>query len=597
MASRRLAIIDLSEAGHMPMVSQNGDLVITFNGEIYNYVELRAELRAKGYSFRSSTDTEVLLAAYEAWGTKCLDHLNGMFAFAIWDEIRQILFAARDRFGEKPFYYFEDTGDGLFLFASEIKALFASGLVRPEPNQKSIFRYLAHSELDVGGATLFEGVSELPPAHALIYSRAENSLKTWRYWDLDPEAEVRMASDQAYAEKMLELLSDSVRMRLRSDVQLGSSLSGGLDSSTLVCLLARELGGNPPKTFSARFADARYDEGRHISRIIEWTGVQNHSVYPDPRRLPEEIECVTWHQDLPFLSTSVYAQWNVMRLALQEGVTVLLDGQGADETLAGYHPYFGSYYRELLRKLRWLELWNSILSYVGEHGSRALPVILYYFLPIKIGSIFKRLMKPSGISTEFAREWGTPPAVRTRKFKSPLKNSLYETMTRTLLPALLRVCDRNSMAFSREVRLPFLDHRLVEFLFAVPNDQKIRKSSTKVILRNAIRNLVPEETRLRKDKLGYAPPEDNWLRGPLRPWIQELFESRRFLEREWFDQQSIRHAWKEFISGRDGLTSAFWRWISLEIWAEVFLENGWRRFLKPCSIRRTVIPAGSEIQR
>jgi len=574
LGNRRLAILDLSPAGHQPMVNEACGLTITHNGEIYNYVELRAELEQCGYRFRSNSDTEVLLAAYKEWGPDCLRHLNGMFAFAIWDERRQELFAARDRFGEKPFYYHYDPERAFFIFASEIKALLASGLISPKPNYKAIYRYLAHHEVDVGAETMFEGVSALPPAHALTYSRAQGTLRIWRYWDLDPEAEIRLPNDTDYAERFLELLTDAVRIRLRSDVPVGSSLSGGLDSSTIVCLIAKELKGGIQKTFSARFHDPRYDEGKYIQKVVEWANVEGHMVYPDPAHLPEEIEALTWHQEQPFFSTSIYAQWNVMRLAKEQGVTVLLDGQGGDETLAGYHLYFGPYFQDLFLRLRWMALMKALYNYGREHGLASLPVIAFTFLPQRLRHPIRKRIRPLAVASELEQVGESniqPPP--SHNFKSALQAALYETLTRTMLPTLLRYADRNSMAFSREVRLPFLDHRLVEFLFAIPGDQKIRGPITKVVLRNAIQGVVPNEIRLRKDKLGFAPPESLWLRGPLQSWLDEIFRSSEFRQRGWLNPQIVDRTWREFLAGNDSLYSLIWRWVSLEIWARVFLDK------------------------
>jgi asparagine synthase (glutamine-hydrolysing) len=574
LGSRRLAIIDVSPAGHQPMVDEASGLVVTHNGEIYNYVELRAELERYGHHFRSNSDTEVLLAAYKKWGSDCLRYVNGMFAFAIWDERRQELFAARDRFGEKPFYYHYDPERAFFIFASEIKALLASGLISRKPNYKTIYRYLAYREIDAGAGTVFEGVSALPPAHALKYSRAQGTLRVWRYWDLNPEVEIRLSSDAAYAERFLQLLTDAVHIRLRADVPVGSSLSGGLDSSTIVCLIAKELRGSTQKTFSARFHDPRYDEGKYIQKVIEWANVEGHIVYPDPARLPEEIETLTWHQEQPFFSTSIYAQWCVMRLAKEQGVTVLLDGQGGDETLAGYHLYFGPYFRDLFLRLRWTALMKVLHNYVREHGLAYLPIIAFTFLPQSLRHPIRKHIRPLAIAPELEKAGQSDARLfLPHNFKSALQAALYETLTCRVLPALLRYADRNSMAFSREVRLPFLDHRLVEFLFAIPNDQKLRGTTTKFVLRNAIQGLVPEGIRLRRDKLGFEPPEVGWMRGPLRTWIDEILHSSRFCQRGWLDPKVVERVWRGFLAGRDKLHSLTWRRISLEIWARVFLDN------------------------
>jgi asparagine synthase (glutamine-hydrolysing) len=421
---------------------------------------------------------------------------------------------------------------------------------------------------------MFENILALPPAHALSYSRAQGRLKIWRYWYLEPDAEIRLPNDTAYAERFLELLTDAVHIRLRSDVPVGSSLSSGLDFSTIVCLIAKKLREGTQKTFSARFHDSRYDEGNYIQQVIDWTGVEGHTVYPDPVRLPEEIEALTWYQEQPFFSTSVYAQWNVMRLAREQSVTVLLGGQGGDEILAGYHIYFGPYFRELLLSLRWERLIRNLYRYIREQGVGNLPVIFYTILLQALRYPLRKYVQPLAIPPEFERKWGEkevswPPP----KFKLPLKETQYETLTRTMLPALLRYADRNSMTFSREVRLPFLNHRLVEFLFAIPDDQKLRGTTTKFILRKAIQGLVPDKIRLRKDKLGFAPPEVAWMKGPLKAWINTILHSSQFRQREWLDPRIVDRVWQGFLAGRKEWHSLIWRWVSLEVWARVFLDN------------------------
>lgn len=569
LGSRRLAILDLSPAGHQPMVDPESRLVIAYNGEIYNYAELTDELASHGAKFRSRGDTEVLLKAYATWGRDCLAHLNGMFAFAIWDPHKREVFCARDRFGEKPFYYYR--GDDFLAFASEIKSLVAGRIFNPEPDPNAIYGYLANREMDSTAETLFKNVHSLPAAHALEYSAATGSLKIWKYWDIDPAKETHLPTDEDYALRFLELLTDSVRIRLRSDVPLGSSLSGGLDSSTVVGLIARLGAAQGQATFSARFADPRFDEGRYIEKVVAHAHAAAHEVYPDPTRVPDEIETLTWHQDHPFYSSSIYAQWCVMRLAREADVTVLLDGQGADETLAGYHEFFSAAYCQQLKDLKILQAASSVRRYTADHGTAALSLIFRSLLPAPIRSAATRLARPRAIPREFASRYSRPPARLRTDFRHSLQHSLYNSLTQTVLPQLLRYADRNSMAFSREVRLPFLDHRVVEFLFAIPAEQKIAGSTTKIVLRNAIRGVVPEEIRTRKDKLGFAPPEVSWLQGPLRPWITQIFASPQFKQREWTDSREVDKVWANFLAGRTGLHTSVWRWLSLEMWVRVCL--------------------------
>lgn len=572
LGSRRLSILDLSTSGHQPMENESGELVIAFNGEIYNYLEIAQELKNHGCEFRSHSDTEVLLKSYEVWGPGCLDRLNGMFAFAIWDQRRGELFAARDRFGEKPCYFFHDAQRELFAIASEIKALVAGRLFEPRPNHSAVYGYLVNRESDAGQETIFENVRALPAAHALSYSLARGSLKVWRYWDLDPHEEIRFATEEQYAGRFLEILSDSVRMRLRSDVPVGSSLSGGLDSSTIVGLIAKSGVTTSQETFSARFQDPKLDEGRYIESMTNWAKVKSNFIYPDPEKLTEEMEALTWHQDAPFYSTSIYAQWCVMRLAKERGVTVLLDGQGGDEVLAGYHAYFAAYHLHLLKSLRLKRSYSELRLYLAEHGRGLLPQLLLGLLPQRLESAAKGWRTPRGLREEFKAKWRRAAARVERKYQNELQQSLYTTLTHSVLPQLLRYADRNSMAFSREVRLPFLDHRLVEFLYAIPYDEKMRGTNTKIVMRNAIAGIVPEEIRLRKDKLGYAPPEIAWLRGPLRSWVEDIFASVEFCQREWCDPTIVDSVWSRFLAGEDVLHTSIWRWVSLEMWARVCLR-------------------------
>jgi asparagine synthase (glutamine-hydrolysing) len=574
LGSRRLAILDLSPNGHQPMADEASGMVIAFNGEIYNYVELAAKLASSGSGvrFHSRTDTEVLLRSYEAWGEHCLQHLNGMFAFAIWDEYRQELFAARDRFGEKPFYFYQDANRELLAFGSEIKALIAGRLFSARPDPVGVCRFLANEGLDAGRETIFDDVFSLPAAHALRFSWRDRSLKIWRYWDLDAKQTIRFPDEREYAGRFIELLSDSVKLRLRSDVPVGSSLSGGLDSSTIVGLVARMRPGAGQETFSARFLEETLDEGPHIRRMTAWAGVRNHGVYPEPKNLPQEIEALTWQQDAPFHSSSIYAQWCVMRLARDQGVTVLLDGQGGDEVLAGYHSYFTSYFSGFLTHFRFLTAVRAIRRYTATHGRGHLPLILAGFLPLGLRSWAKARRLPRAINEEFERTSRSVRTVEKKRFKTPLHQALYETLTETSLPSLLRFADRNSMAFSREIRLPFLDHRLVEYLFAIPSEQKIDGATTKVVLRNATPVILPEEIRNRKDKLGFAPPESHWLRGPLLEWADDVFSSAQFRQREWIDAPALDRVWARFKSGEDALHSVVWRWLSLETWARTCLS-------------------------
>ena len=509
---RRLSILDLSPAGHQPMSSADGRLWIIFNGEVYNYRELRSQLTERNHKFHTNSDTEVLLAAYQEWGESCVEHFNGMFAFAIWDAVAKKLFIARDRFGEKPFLYVYVPGR-LFAFASEIKALWAAGVAKRDINEETLALFTQHGQVETGEQTIYENVLRLPQAHCLTLT-PDGQLQKRRYWDIDPRDRIEGWSEERYLEQFRELLINSVRMRLNADVPVGSSLSGGIDSSTIVGVINRLLPeSSVQKTFSARFDDPSRDEGKWMDLVTNQNRVERHDVWPTAERFFEELADLFWHQEEPFTSTSVYAQWTVMRLAKQNDVTVLLDGQGADEMLAGYHSYFNEITDDLLNAfnlpgyLQWRRDCLALHGVVPGAFSR----VLRQKMPKGIkGLVKKGLRETRALSTI---EPANPVYPREFSKLASLRKILWWNTTRQGLVELLRYADRNSMAHSREVRLPFLDHHLVEFIFKLPDRFLIRAGWTKWILREAFRDYVPAEISNRIDKLGYMPPQQRWLDG------------------------------------------------------------------------------------
>ncbi len=570
LGHRRLAIIDLSDDASQPMRSATGSEVI-LNGEIYNYLELRDELASGGAAFRTSSDTEVLLAAYDRWGVDCLHRLNGMFAFAIYDPSRRILLLARDRFGEKPLYYHR-TGDGTFLFASEIKAILAHPEVSARAEGQSVYRFLRHKLSELEPATFFDGIVALPPAHYLELRVDDGHQDLRRYWTLDGSVQDPRLQHELVA-AYRDLLEDSIRIRLRADVAVGSSLSGGIDSSAVVGYLALGRHVERQHTFSARFPGWRLDEGRYIADVTALSGARSHEVEPVPD--PADLERVIWHQDQPFASLSIYAQWSVMRLAREEDVTVLLDGQGADETLAGYHFYFAALFRYLLRTGRWLDLVCEMRAFSAAHGQARLRALAFYALPESAARFARSLRGGPGISPAFARTQAPLATAHapSPRFRTDLDEMLASTLTETMLPGLLRYADRNSMAFGREVRLPYLDHRLVELAFSLPWDMKLHRGQTKRVLREAMSDYLPDSVKARRDKVGYAPPQAAWLRGPLRQWAEDLLASQRFAEREWNDAPAVVALWRAFRDGKDELNADVWRFLSVEAWARTFLDR------------------------
>jgi asparagine synthase (glutamine-hydrolysing) len=495
LGHRRLSIIDLSEGGKQPMHFA-GRYTITFNGEIYNYIEIKSELIKKGYSFTSESDTEVLLALYDLKKEKCLFDLDGMFAFAIWDEKEQKLFCARDRFGEKPFHYYFDSQK--FIFASEIKQFWPAGVARKIKTDRLKDYALTGQleDLESAETTYFEGIKKLDAAHYLTIN-ASGTLNINRYWQIDLEAPRFKGSIEEAAEKFLELFTTSIRIRLRSDVPVGSSLSGGLDSSSIVMLIDRLKGEQMKQnTFSARFKNFAKDEGKFIEDVIKkCRNVDVHYTWPDADYFDSVFEKVTYHQDEPFGSASIVAQYAVMELAKQHKVTVLLDGQGADEQMAGYIPYYSVYLDQLFytNKNAFRKELEAYNKFHGQTFPYKEPVYRETFR-MKMGRYRRTLL---------GQKMFFDTMLRARLKSDTCVNGLKE---------LLRYADRNSMAHSREVRLPFLSHQLTEFVFSLPEQHILNSGWTKFVLRKSMNDILPESVCWRVDKIGYEPPQKDWIK-------------------------------------------------------------------------------------
>jgi len=585
---RRLSIIDLSAAGHQPMSNEDETVWIVHNGEIYNYAGLREELKGRGHRFRSNTDTEVILHGYEEWGVECLERFNGMWAFAIWDSRAEKLFCSRDRFGIKPFYYHFD-GER-FLFASEIKALLESGFIERKPNNQTIFDFLAYWAEDCTEDTFFSGIKQLRGGYYLEFLPGEKKLDCRRYYDIPLGYKISGLSDQEYAHRFQELLEDSIRMRLISDVPLGTCLSGGLDSSSIACVIDKLMrqGGvklpgseNIQKTFSARFDDSRCDEGFFIDTVVRQTAVDAHYTYPTGQGLWEDLTSLIRHQEEPFATTRTYAQWAVYRLARQCGVRIALDGQGGDELLAGYDSYYAALFAYLLRTLRWLNLAREGYFHARRRGRsayRVIPRAAYHMLPQSLKPMIRGVSGLDGrpcLSKEFTTGFTGYPfrnEVDNAAGANLFDNYLYEVFTFNLLPRLLRHQDKNSMAHSIESRVPFLDYRLVEFAFAMPWDQKIRRGTRKFVLRNAMNGIIPEPVAGRRDKIGFNTPEDVWLRTHLSNEVAEIIHSQSFRQRPYFDVREVERAFNAYKAGRLNIESNIWRWIILESWLRMFID-------------------------
>ncbi len=582
LGHRRLSIIDLSPAGHQPLCNEDGLIWIVYNGEVYNYLEIREELKSLGHRLKSQTDTEVVLHAYEEWGTNCLKRFNGMWSFAIVDLNKNRIFCSRDRAGVKPFYYIYD--GSRFAFASEIKALLQIEGFSAEPNEQIIADYLFSGHLDHTPETFFKNVYQLGPAEYLVIE--DNQLTIKSYWDIEFKP-VRFCKEEEYAERFYELLKDSIQLRLRSDVPIGSCLSGGLDSSSIVCLANRlmfethaidpRLVGEKQKTFSSCFENYVYDERKYIELVIRQTNAEKNYVFPSGESFAEDLSKLIWYQDEPFDSTSIYAQWDVMRLARERGVTVLLDGQGGDELLGGYLPSFYYLFVQRLKRGDLRGLVKEMNGFRNKHRNALTPVMSAIWIGIVSNGIKRAFRKTTGRTFQWAEKAfqkkyyrGFP---RPSKFETDLDNYLYHIFRFLTLPRLLHSEDRNSMAFSLETRLPFLDFRLVEYIFSLPWEQKMREGVTKVVLRNAMQGTLPEEVRNRYDKMGFVTPEDLWLKTVLKNRIYEVIGSRSFGERGYFAVEEAKEAFDNHCSGKMNMGSLIWRWVNLEFWFRTFIDK------------------------
>jgi asparagine synthase (glutamine-hydrolysing) len=534
LGHRRLSIIDLTDAAAQPMHYLNR-YTIVYNGEIYNYPELRDTLKKKGYRFQSQSDTEVILAAYDYWKQDCLEQFDGMFAFALLDIKERVVFAARDRFGEKPFYY--TANDEVFAFASEMKALWAIG-IQKKTDDKMLLNYISLGYVQNANnkeQTFYEGIYSLLPGSYLQININTIRYRLHKYWDIDKDTVLKISGSDA-AEKCRELFSLSVNRRLRSDVAVGTSLSGGLDSSAILGSIKKSTGVF--NTFSAVFPGFEKDESAFIQSVTRFLSasksygqqIRSHTTEPSALGLIKDFEKLCYHQEEPFPSASIYAQYKVFELAKKNNVKVLLDGQGADETFAGYNKYLHWYLQQLVARGKFFaaqkeknQLQKNNLSFnwgIRNYLAAFLPA--HAVIQLEQNEYSKSMRQPD-INKDFAaslhgREWeGIRKPVITR-----LNDILYFNTHVSGLEELLRFADRSSMAHGVEVRLPFLNHQLVAFIFSLPAGFKIHDGWTKWILRKMMDKKLPDEIVWRKDKVGYEPPQFQWMHNEaLQDYIHE----------------------------------------------------------------------------
>lgn len=577
LGHRRLSILDLSPAGHQPMASPDGRYWIVYNGEVYNYLELRTELAGLGHQFHTGTDTEVILAAYAQWGAQALPRFAGMFAFAILDLRERKLFLARDFFGIKPLYYTLDSA-GL-SFASEIKALLQCPWVSRRANPQRLYQYLRFGQTDHGSETMFADIRQLPVAHYLEVSLdAPATAKPVRYWQVKVGRPARISFDDA-AEQLQSLFLENIRLHLRSDVPVGSCLSGGIDSSSIVMGMRRLHGDDLDlHTFSFIADDPVVGEEKHIDVVGQAARASMHKTMAEPDDLLADLDDLVHTQGQPFGGTSIYAQYRVFRLVKETGIKVMLDGQGADELMAGYHGLLGSGMCSLLRNGHLLaahRFHRHLSALPGVNPRRVLFGALGRLLPVGVQPPMRRLVGEELVPEWLDSEWFSRQGVVAAPKPQPrgrhlLREELWLAVSETSLPALLRYEDCNSMRYSIESRVPFLTAALVEFVLSLPGSYLLTPDAcTKAVFRRAMRGITPDSILDRKDKIGFATPEQRWM-VTLRPWIEQVLASETAASVGALRLDAARRELDAVFAGHKRFDLRIWRWLNLIRWAEQY---------------------------
>ncbi len=574
LANRRLAILDLSPAGHQPMV--RGDLVLVYNGEVYNFVELARELRGLGHTFKGGSDTEVILAAYDQWGLACLEKFNGMFALALWDGRAKKLVLARDRFGIKPLYFY--LRDDLLVFGSEIKAILAHPAVAAEPDRFAVFNYLARNYRFVDGrpTSFFDGVRQVEPG---TFVMADASGLTERRWyALDPARPASAATEDEAVEQYRHLLTDAVKIRLRSDVPVAFTLSGGMDSSAVTAISARELGPGLP-VFSACYDVEPFDEQAWIAPTVAATDAQWTKIFPGPDDLIDTTRLMIAAFDEPVCTVTFYAHWQVMAQVHAQGLKVILNGHGADELTAGYYDHYLHHLADLHLLGRRAEFEAERQRLIELHGDHRAGLLADYLglverrVPYMTDYLSAFAPYENCLEPDFRAAYGHPKR-DSSPYPSILTNRLFNELSFETVPAMLKAEDRVTMAFSIESRLPFLDYRLVEFCFALPNRFKIKGGLGKFVQRRALRGILPEAVTGRIDKVGFNAPSEIWFRGILKERLQEFFSGTKLFDRGLIQRPVFEKILNEHLSGQANHYMFLWQCLNLELWFRQYFDRG-----------------------
>jgi asparagine synthase (glutamine-hydrolysing) len=587
LGMRRLSIIDLS-TGQQPIWNEDNSCAIIYNGELYNFLDLRPELQAKGHIFRTNSDTEVILHAYEEWGPQCLKRFNGMFAFAIWDNVQRTLFVARDRIGEKPLYYYFD--GKRFFFSSEIKAILADPSIPREIHLPGLANFLAFGHA-VAPETIYRNISKLLPGHYLILRNGQFDIK--EYWDVGFEPQLpeeKHFSEADYIHYIRELLDDSVRRRMIADVPVGAFLSGGVDSSTIVALMKRHASG-PVKTFSLGFdvGGGAYNELPDARAIAEYLGTEHYELHVSHTDLVKLLYKLVYHYDEPFGDAAGFPVLLISQFA-REQVKVVLAGDGGDEIFGGYRRYaadnLSSYYQllphflthkilpELVDRLPRMRRFKQLINNLPlKDPAQRYASWLVCFTPEMQAELLQPIIyqavkhhNPGWYYPEYYHALKAPASI------DHLNRLLYIDLKSWLPDAYMEKVDKASMACSLEVRLPLLDHRLVELAFQIPGHYKIKGWSFKRIFKEAVRGLIPDSV-LTKPKHGFAVPTDPWFRGSLKDFTFEVLFDGRTRQRGYFNVSVIEQIWKEHQEGRHVLDGHLWFLLNFELWHRIYLDG------------------------
>jgi asparagine synthase (glutamine-hydrolysing) len=556
---------------HQPLSNEDGTIWITFDGEIYNKSQLIEQLE-KNHTFHTSSSAEVAVHTYEEDGPNCVKKFNGMFAFCLWDSAKGKLFCARDRLGMKPLYY--NNCQGQLILASEIKALLTDPSVPRKPNEHVIYDFLVTGHQHHTGDTFFKGIKELPPAHYMFADQKQISLE--RYWDPAAIEPNQLRTDEYYVFKFRELLLDSIKIRLPMDLPVGSFLSGGLDSTSIVCLvndilksspLPANVNREPQKLFSAVYRESVADERSFIGDVSRFVTTKIHCVFPSAAGLWNDIKTFIYYMDEPVSVLNYYVYWCLARITRGQ-VKVAFSGQGPDEFLAGHSDHFVTYLKELWKRKKIPRLLIELVASLNRYGFASI-IRHATMMFTSSGARVKKLLEPQFVVTNNSG--------RAQREDNSLRSALLLDVTQNRLPIHLRVGDRVSSAFSIECRCPYLDHRIIEFAFSLPETQKIRNGWTKYVLRNAMKGFIPEAVR-RKKKFGTPIPLERWMQD-LHGKIREVFNSSKFRERGYFNQASILDVFDRYCEGklshleRQYYADVLWRILNLELWLEAFFDS------------------------